>query len=359
MSHLESFRAIHYRGIDGLHLERIAAVNLITGPNGAGKTSLAEAIWLFNGRFTPTLPWNANVQRSQRSMLDALAHLADNGVVELAGIERGEAHEWKAMFERVPVAGSSAADSDQQTAAPPKPPAANGPGWPVSPQGRLRVWLDGREVESESRVPAEVAGGGAFFIGPAVERPADHRPGVIHLPVFSLDMDEETINRFSALVRQGRKKEVKSRLRFLAPPLDDVEVITDENGKPLVLATTADERLPLQALGGGMTRLFRVFVSFLHVQGGLVVVDEIENGLHHSVLPDLWRQVRGMTRDLDVQVFATTHSQECIEAAIESFSAEADRLAVHVLARHDGQVRVATYSGETLEAARDLHLDLR
>ena len=360
MSHLESFDAIHYRGIDGVHLDRLSAVNLITGSNGAGKTSLAEAIWLFNGRFTPTLPWNAHVQRSQRRVVDPLARLVSDGAVELAGTERGDRHQWRAVFERMPTVGGATADSDQRLAASAKPPEVNGPAWPVPPQGRLRVWLDGEEAGDGHGILGEVPGEGVFIITPAIHRPANHRPAVIHLPSFSMDMDEETIKRFSALVAQGRKDYVKSTLRLLLPLLVDVEVITDPDGKPFILATTTEnERLPLQALGGGMTRLFRLFVAFHDFRGGLVLIDEIENGLHYLILPNLWRQVQAMTGELDVQIFATTHSRECIDAALDSFADEPDRLAVHVLSRHRDQVRAVTYSGETLEAARDIHLDLR
>ncbi len=358
MSHLESFRAVHYRGIDGVCLDYLVAVNLITGPNGVGKTSVAEAIWLFNGRFTPTLPWDAHVQRSQRSVVDPLAPLV-SGAVELAGTERGKLREWKAVFERMPTLGSATADSDQRAALSAKPSAGNGPPWPVPPQGRLRVWLDGEEAGGEHDT-WDVMRGEGVFIMPVIRRPANHKPAVIHLPSFSMDMDEETIKRFSALVAEGRKDYLKSTLRRLLPLLADVEVITDHNGEPFILATTTEnKRLPLQALGGGLTRLFRLFVAFHDFKGGLVVIDEIENGLHHLVLPNLWRQVQAMTGELDVQIFATTHSQECIDTALDTFSDEPDRLAVHVLSRHSDGVRAVTYSGETLKAARDINLDLR
>ena len=105
MSHLDTFHAIRYRGIDGLRLDRLGKVNLITGPNGVGKTSLAEAVWLFNGRFTPVLPWNHVVQRSTHTGVDPLAALSA-GVVELAGTERSVAHRWKARFETAPTTGA-------------------------------------------------------------------------------------------------------------------------------------------------------------------------------------------------------------------------------------------------------------
>ena len=359
MSHLESFHAIHYRGIDGVQLDHLGMVNLITGPNGAGKTSLAEAIWLFNGRFTPTLPWNANVQRSQRPAVDPLARLVSNGEIELAGTERGVLHEWKAVFEPMPTLSGATADSDQRITASAKPATVTEPSWLVPMKGRLRVWLDGKEAGREQSIFREVPGEGVF-ITPSIHRPANHRQAVIHLPSLPMDIDDKTITRFSALVAQGSKDYLKSTLRLLLPLLVDVEVITDPDGQPFILATTTENtRLPLQALGGGMTRLFRMFVAFHDLSGGLVLIDEIENGLHYRILPNLWQQVQAMTGELDVQTFATTHSQECIDAALDSFSDKPNQLAVHVLSRHGDQVRAVTYSGETLKAARDIHLDLR
>ena len=359
MSHLSSFHAIRYRGIDDVRLERLEAINLITGPNGAGKTSLAEAIWLFNGRFSRVLPWHPHVQRSMRSVVDPIAGLVRGEAVELAGTERAKPHHWKATFEPMPTAGGAGTGISDDRGASVKPAAGNAPALPIPPRGRLRIWLDGAEVGGERSILVHVPGEGAFYI-PATEPPADHRSADIHLPSSSMDMDEETINRFSKLVAQGRKRYVKETLRLLLPLLADVEVITDHNGTPFILATTTEnERLPLQALGGGMMRLFRLFVAFHDVTGGLVVVDEIENGLHYRVLPELWRRVQAMVREFDVQMFATTHSRECIDAALDAFSSQSSALSVHALSRHDDGVHAVTYAGETLEAARDINLDLR
>ena len=107
--------------------------------------------------------------------------------------------------------------------------------------------------------------------------------------------------------------------------------------------------------------MFRLFVGFHEVRGGLVIVDEIENGLHHLILPDLWRRTRLMVDEFDVQLFATTHSGECVAAACDAFGDRADDVAIHVLHRADDDRRVhaATYAGETLQAARDRDLDVR
>ena len=45
---------------------------------------------------------------------------------------------------------------------------------------------------------------------------------------------------------------------------------------------------------------------------GLIFIDEIENGIHYSVQKDVWNAIGKLARDLDIQVFATTHSLEMI-----------------------------------------------
>jgi AAA15 family ATPase/GTPase len=65
-----------------------------------------------------------------------------------------------------------------------------------------------------------------------------------------------------------------------------------------------------------------------------LLIDEIENGLHWSILPKVWRFLVETARVLDVQVFATTHSKDCIEALAELHRTDpllAQRVTVHRL----------------------------
>ena len=99
MIHLNSFEAIHYRGIDGLSLPKLSHVNLITGANGVGKTALIEAIWLFTGRYNPRLLWDANVQRSTNPTVNPVSDLS-NKSLRLRGTDTNGCDEWKVAFEK-------------------------------------------------------------------------------------------------------------------------------------------------------------------------------------------------------------------------------------------------------------------
>ena len=69
------------------------------------------------------------------------------------------------------------------------------------------------------------------------------------------------------------------------------------------------------------------------------MVDEVDTGLYHAVLPDVWKLVGAAAREFDVQVFATTHSWECVTAAYEAFADDhPQEFSVHRLERVNGTV---------------------
>ena len=83
---LDHFEAINYRALHNLSLGPLRRVNLITGPNGVGKTSLAEAMWLYYGRYNPSLLWNLHLQRRRITEADPLVGLGGHPL-ELRGLE--------------------------------------------------------------------------------------------------------------------------------------------------------------------------------------------------------------------------------------------------------------------------------
>ena len=96
------------------------------------------------------------------------------------------------------------------------------------------------------------------------------------------------------------------------------------------------------------------------VQDGLVLVDEIENGLYYRNLESAWRAIDAASQEANAQLFATTHSAECVQAALRAVSAgNADAFRLYRMERQDGRLRVVEFDHETAEAAFDLQLEFR
>ena len=76
---------------------------------------------------------------------------------------------------------------------------------------------------------------------------------------------------------------------------------------------TLRDQLPLRSFGDGLNRLFAIILSLVNARGGILLIDEFENGLHYSVQLDAWNTVFRLAQSLEVQVFATSHSWDTIE----------------------------------------------
>ena len=345
---LSSFTAVHYKGIDGVSLHRLSRANLITGVNGVGKTALIEAIWLFMGRYNPTLLWNANVQRARNPVRDPVSRLS-GPVLELHGTEEGQDHDVRWTFEPVlelvqPLTVGEGAERMVQL--------------PVA--GRIDTYLDGTLAKGSIGGMQPTSAGMVKHENPLPPAP---RPNcVIEGTRYQLETSVEFLRRYSELVRENRKQVLKDAMGMILPAVSDFEILTDEQNESYLSGVTADgKQLSLHDLGGGVLRLCQLFLSCFASRGGILLADEVENGIHHSALPEMWNRTRQWMGKWSVQLVATTHSAECIEAATKAFADAPDELSVHRLFtdRETGKVRAATFTGETLEGARDLNLEIR
>ena len=109
------------------------------------------------------------------------------------------------------------------------------------------------------------------------------------------------------------------------------------------------ELVPLSIMGEGMARVARIFLMMPNVTGGILLVDEIENGIHYSVLEKVWSAIADAAEKTDVQIFATTHSFECMEAAHKALG---EKLMFHRIEDdREGRKRCVTLEAEGVEAA--------
>ena len=173
-------------------------------------------------------------------------------------------------------------------------------------------------------------------------------------------MASDTITRLSTVFRLGEKKALIKLLGILQPAIKDIEILT-QNGVTSVWADVGPgPLLPIEALGGGAVRALTLFSAMYSARDGILVVDEIENGIHHQALPRLWKQIHELSRALHVQVFATTHSRECIEAAASAVGkAKSADFALHRLYQQRRVRAIETYTGSKLRSAIDLNYEVR
>jgi hypothetical protein len=118
-------------------------------------------------------------------------------------------------------------------------------------------------------------------------------------------------------------------LRIIDPEIRDLRYLSDSDSGvdlPYLKINGNRGRTPLSSMGDGLTRLFHIGLAMANATGGILLIDEFENGLHWEVQKELWGALFKASKDFGIQVFATTHSTDCIRGFI---AAQNEMLKLH------------------------------
>ncbi len=129
----------------------------------------------------------------------------------------------------------------------------------------------------------------------------------------------------------------------------------------IYLKRHGEKRLPLSLFGDAMNRIAEIILKVINNQDSILLIDEIENGIHHSNQIALWEFLYRLAEQLNVQIFATTHSLEMTEAFIKAGLDRQDSAAHFELTRHEKTNKIVAINRdlETLEYALDRHKEVR
>ncbi|MGK7961333.1 AAA family ATPase [Crocosphaera sp.] len=84
-----------------------------------------------------------------------------------------------------------------------------------------------------------------------------------------------------------------------------------ERGGFVVKFSDQNKPVPIGSLGDGIWRILSIILAMVNLENGVLLVDEIDTGLHFSTLLDMWEVILFTARKLNIQVFATTHNSDC------------------------------------------------
>ena len=330
---LESVEIDGFRAFRVLRIERLGHVNLITGKNNVGKSSLLEALWVYAHRGSPTRILRLMEGRDEIQYVSSYTSSsgdADGGDQQLMNIKhlfygRSDIQERPASIRIGPI--NRPADLLSITA-----------GW-LSPTYREELGDEQQplfpmdQYRLENRVLALVVQLGnqdpSFYpIAQYIERRRLLRerssfsaiPCVL-IPANALESDQ-LASLWDGIALTDLEQDVLHALRIISPGVERITLVGEQPGRrarvPIVRAPHFNIPVPLRSMGEGMNRLFGIALALVNAQDGMLLIDEIDSGLHYSVQPDLWRMVFQVAHRLNIQVFATTHSWDCVTAFQES-----------------------------------------
>lgn len=359
------FRIQNYRGFKDLELKDIKRVNLVGGMNNVGKTSLLEVLLIYTGQY-----------RSVYYGLDTVLSSEDSERERRSGLPRvhyrnGNLHRWDSLFygfdveNEITIVGES--DSSDM----------------LPRFDELRISLESSvESNTQSRVRFLSILESSDFIKHdqilSFKRPIHKQIYIIKdgkyliaSEILNYTIPSQAIQSRSTIENHhveayfSKLKQEKSMgilidaLQIIEPRLVDIDLLSDGI---YVDVEGMNQLIPLVSMGEGMSRIASIVLTMSNVRDGLVVIDEVENGLHFSVQEALWKVIADVAHRFNVQVFATTHSLEMIRAAHKAFAETSeDDFRYYRLDRDvDTNEPVAVkYSQKTMAAAVEMGYEVR
>ena len=119
---------------------------------------------------------------------------------------------------------------------------------------------------------------------------------------------------------------------------------------------------PLRSMGDGVNRILTIILAMVNAENGYLLIDEFENGLHYSVQEQLWKIIFQTAKILNVQVFATTHSNDCIRSfgnVLNSGDYDSDSGKLIRLDRKGDEVFDTDFNAEELHTANVQNIEIR
>ncbi|GAG10920.1 unnamed protein product, partial [marine sediment metagenome] len=213
------------------------------------------------------------------------------------------------------------------------------------------------EIDGE---PPLVSRGVARADGIEFHGPQIRVPEAVFLSGRQFTRQTALAERFTTVEDSGQLSFVVESLRAIEPNLKSLSLGVVA-GMPLVRGDVGLKHpLALPFMGGGMVRVMEVLLGIGCAPDGLVMIDEVENGIYHKKLESTWKAIDIASERANTQIFATTHSLECVRAAIAAFSGRRSaQFRLHRLERKAGKLRAVTYTSETADAALDMELEVR
>ncbi len=366
---LNSLEIREFRAFKHLQIERLGRVNLIVGKNNVGKSSVLEALRLYAQRGNPALLWNLLRSRDE----SRISLQREGGVLEqLESIKHlfyGRNKELKSSIRIGPK------DSEKQV---------------LSilidvVQQQLALFTPNQDMVDDLFPNDSIDNSDTLSYGIYITYGSDRRMYLLdkggslvgrkaELGIKSLFIPAEGLLKhqqgifWDNIALTDLEDQVIQSLRIIAPDIERFAFISDGDRTtertseryPVVILSDSPSRIPLRSLGEGMNRMLGIALALINARDGILLVDEIESGLHYSVQADMWRLVFETARRLNIQVFATTHSWDCIQGFQEAAQEDqqSDGFLIR-LGRKQENIVATVYNEEELAIATREQIEVR
>lgn len=289
ITHIKNIKIKNFKCFNELNLDNLGQINLIGGKNNVGKTAFLEAIELLSNSIKPF-----DLLSYTHKMLKRRQIVQEKSFIELDFLSDDSicmSIESNARKCEIKYTDDISLQEEE-------------------PFGTYLVFTVDGDEKNTSADRFSSTKSFLMFTGQSKEK--NKKINFIK----SSKTDEKDISIFyGTLVDLNKEGFLNSSLSSFDPNLLSLKQRATEDG--IVLKVQTKNKLQpilLSSLGDGINRYIAILCAIWASENGILLIDEIENGIHYSNYPKLWELIFKVSQEANCQIFVTSHSKECIDA---------------------------------------------
>lgn len=366
---IEELRVKNFRCFESLKLEKLRRINIIVGRNAVGKTALLEAIKLAAAGTPQSATWINAVRGVNPPIMgpmsrDQFESLWDNLFFGLEKdrhivLDRTDSNHLETSLEIFYDPSQPVTQIPQQ-----QPPSSNGglaaeleATRRLAPTAIVPLVFRRKSLANQGDLKATVLPNGQLHL----ETGPELGPSIAVLGASVGYQPADSTSWFSSLVQQNRESEAIELVEREYPEVKGLALVqnTPFTATLWVNVSYLKNKIPLSLLSAGVNKFVTLILAAHFYKSGVLLVDEIENHTYYARLPSLWTALHRIAVDNDTQIFATTHSQECLDAALEMIRADEEQFSLIRLRRENGKTTKRHLFGAAVASAIEEGIEIR
>lgn len=339
MSLLTDFEIENFRCFDTFKMHNIKRINLIGGMNNAGKTALLEALFLsgtitksslnyikytlrgekaINGNQLNITQWySLFYHRHTKNFIKLKSTLSNKATKEVYARTFGYVnHDMMNQAKTDVLALKTIADTFEKGSKLYAAHYFNGESYDEP----ILTEINSSNVNDSALDILSIGFNWGGFLSES------YANTILFIPAGIKINGKELAQMYDAAKFKGQAQKLLSALQLIEPTIVNVDMLN--LGEPALYATRQNEQVPspLSTYGDAITKIALYVLYIINNPNSIFLLDEVENGIHYTNQPKFWAWLFDLATEFDIQIFATTHSREMIEAysqtAIEKGMAE-------------------------------------
>lgn len=354
------FSVENFKALSNCSLTNLKRINLLGGKNNTGKSTMMEALFFFHDRQNPDsllrlYRWRGEllIELNRFDVFAPIFHGYDtekeismkvNEGTNLSTLKIKMGKENEKTVHVIPNLKSTVLDSHTKSI--------------EDDRLEMSVEFSGPNKSKSGKQVITHSIKGAENMEVHVNKTMEIQSAIFLTSRTPINANENAI-RYGELTKRNKEDMVLDCLKVIEPRLRSITVIQQANNQAVLYGDIGlDVKVPVHFMGDGITRVLSILLAIYSNPNGVVFIDEIENGIHHTVMPKIWEMLDVASKDCNCQLFITTHSYECLGALVSSDITQSDLNYVR-LERADELIVSKEYNFDTLNIAIEQGWEVR